>query len=106
MLNWAAVRVPAEHRWVFWDVDPGSLDTHRHRDYILARVLERGCIEQVRWAIATYGMREIHRFFRERGGAELSRRTVRFWRAVFGAEDEAWAEPAAWRRATDAPWID
>jgi hypothetical protein len=69
-------------------------------------VLEKGCIEEVRWVIATYGMNEIHRFSRDRGSPELSRRTVQFWRAVFGAENEAWAEPAAWRRGTGAPWID
>ncbi len=91
---------------MFWDVDPGTLDARRHRDYILGRVLERGGIDEVRWAIATYGMKEIHRFLRERGSPELSRRTVEFWRAVFKAEKEKWAEPAAWRKSTGAPWID
>jgi hypothetical protein len=100
------VGIPRKFRWVFWDVDPRTLDLGRHRDYVLGRVLERGGIDEVRWIIAIYGMAEIHRFLRDRGSPELSRRTIQFWRAVFGAEDEKWAEPAAWRRGTGAPWID
>jgi len=100
------VGIPREIGWVFWDVNPRSLDVVLHRDYILGRVLERGGIEEVRWVIASYGMKEIHRFLRDRGSPELSRRTVQFWRAVFKAENEQWAEPAAWRRGTGAPWID
>lgn len=102
----SAVAIPRRFRWVFWDVDPRALDVLRHRDYILGRVLEKGCIEEVRWVIATYGMNEIHTFLRDRGSPELSRRTVQFWRAAFVAEHEPWAEPAAWRRDTGAPWID
>lgn len=98
--------VPRKHRWLFWDVEPGTLDVARHRDYILPRVLERGGIEDVRWLIATYGTSEIHAFLRDRGSPELSRRTVQFWRAVFDAEGEEWADPAAWRRGTGAPWLD
>ena len=100
------VAIPRKVRWVFWDVAPGALDLDRHRDYILGRVLEKGGIEEVRWVIAAYGMSEIHRFLRDRGSPELSRRTTQFWRAVLRAENEKWADPSAWRRTTGAPWID
>jgi uncharacterized protein DUF6922 len=97
--------VPDEHRWVFWEADCDAIDTETHADYILARVLEFGGIEEVRWAVATYGMDRIHAFFRDVGHVEISERTKRFWRVVFRAENETWADPGGWRRSNGAPWI-
>lgn len=99
------VRLPDDMRWVFWEHDFPALDTERHADSILARILEHGRMCEVRWAIDTYGMERIHRFFREVGHPELSRRTILFWRAVFDAEDEPWQQPPAWRTHSSAPWI-
>jgi hypothetical protein len=99
-------KVPARHRWVFWDVDAARLDTSRSADYILPRILEFGGIAEVRWLIATYGMKGIHRFLRTVGHPELSERTLGFWRAALKAEGETWATPPAWRKHSGAPWID
>lgn len=98
--------VPAEHRWIFWEVDADQLDLERDADFILARVLERGGIEQVRWLMRDLGLERIHRFFRDVGHPELSARTIRFWRVVLHAEDESWATSPAWRSHSSAPWID
>jgi hypothetical protein len=98
-------KVPAPHRWVFWDVDAARLDTQRSADYVLPRILEFGGIAEVRWAIATYGMDGIHRFLKDRGHPELSDRTLGFWRAVLNAEKETWASSPAWRKSSGAPWI-
>ena len=98
-------KVPHRHRWVFWDVDAGALETTRDANYILPRVLEFGRLTEVRWAIATYGMEGIHRFLKEVGHPELSERTIRFWRVVLHAKDETWAGPPAWRKSSAAPWI-
>ncbi len=103
---WRVAKVPAPLRWVFWDVDAARLDTSRSADYIIPRVLERGGITEVRWLIATYGMRGIHRYLRDIGHPELSDRTLCFWRAALNAEDEEWASPPAWRKSSAAPWID
>jgi hypothetical protein len=98
-------KVPAPHRWVFWDVDAARLDTARSADHIIPRILEFGGIAEVRWLLATYGMRGIHRFLRDVGHTELSERTLCFWRAALHAEDEVWASPPAWRKSSAAPWI-
>jgi hypothetical protein len=98
--------VPLEHRWVFWEADADQLDTGAHGDYLLGRILEFGDMAAVRWAIDTFGMERIHRFFRDVGHVEISERTKRFWRAVFQAWGEPWADPGAWRKSTGAPWID
>ena len=97
--------IPERSCWLFWDVDVSTLDLERHADYILPRVLEFGGIDEVRWAMAVYGMDSIHRFLRDVGHPELSERTLRFWRAALKADKEAWASPPAWRKSSGAPWI-
>ena len=98
--------IPKRLRWVFWDVDTTRLDPKRDANFILPRILEFGGIEEVRWAISTYGLEEIHRFLRDVGHPELSGRTLKFWRAALKAKDEPWANPSAWRRTSAAPWVD
>ena len=99
-------KVPKPHRWVFWDVDAGALETKRDADYIVPRVLEFGRLAEVRWLITVYGMDGIHRFLRDVGHPELSERTLRFWRVALHAKEETWASPPAWRKSSAAPWID
>jgi predicted deacylase len=82
-----------------WDVDPAKLDSEVSANYILPRILEFGGIAEVRWAIATCGMEGIHRFLRDVGHPELSRRTLTFWRAALHAENETWASPPSWRQS-------
>lgn len=97
--------LPTDFRWLFWEKDLASLDSETDADYILARILEFGTMVEVRWAIATFGLDRIHRFFREVGHPELSDRTIHFWRAVFKAENEQWASPPAWRKSSIAHWV-
>ena len=91
--------------WLFWDVDPTTVDLDRHRDAIIPRVLEHGGLAEVRWLLGSVGASDIHRFLKEVGHPELSPRTIAFWRAWFGAQEEAWASPPDWRRSCSAPWI-
>jgi len=49
--------IPASSRWIFWDVDPDAIDLARDANGVLARVLERGCLDDVKWLIQTYGSR-------------------------------------------------
>jgi hypothetical protein len=99
------VKVPLEHHWVFWEIDPGELDVDRDRDYIMPRVLEHGGIAQVRWLIDAVGIEEIHRFLRDVGHPEIGERTRHFWRAFFKAETEEWANPSSWRKTSGGPWV-
>ena len=91
-------------RWLFWETRFDALDTERHATYILARTLENGKMPDVRWLMATYGLRRIHRFLKETGHPELSAKTIAFWRAVLHAEKERWASPPAWRKSSVARW--
>lgn len=99
-----AMRPPPELGWLFWELDPDELDLGRDETYVLARVLEHGGLAEVRWAIGHYGRDAIHRMLRDVGHSELSDRTLAFWRAVFGAQEETWATPPAWRKSSSVPW--
>lgn len=93
-------------KWIFWDVDFEQIEIESHAHGIMARVLERGCLEDVRWLIDTYGLDRIHAFFRDVWSPELSERTRTFWRVVFDAKEAAWAGPPDWRRSNSQPWIE
>lgn len=93
-------------RWIFWDVDFDDLDVDAQADAILARVLEQGRLRDVRDVLAIYGPERIHRFFREVAHPLISPRTRTFWRAFFGAENEPWATPPAFRTSNAAPCSD
>ncbi len=100
------VHVPRRMKWIFWDVDFDAIDVDRHADGVMARVLERGCLEDVRWLMEVYGLDRIHAFFRDVGSSEITPRTRSFWRLVFDAKEEPWAEPPAWRRNSSQHWIE
>lgn len=100
------MRVPEQLRWIFWDVDFDQVDLQEHADGIMARVLERGRLDDVRWLIDAYGLDRIHTFFREVWAPEITDRTRSFWRAAFDAKEERWAEPPAWRRSSSRHWVE
>lgn len=98
--------VPVERAWLFWDVDPDAIDLPRDRRYVLARVLERGRLSDVRWAVREYGLESLHEFFQSGGHPELSRATVALWQAFFHERGDAWQSQVSSRTSSAAPWID
>lgn len=70
--------LPVDLHWLFWELDRESLDQRLHSRQIIARVLERGRMSDVRWLVQTYGLAEIRAFFHA-GHPEISHRTQRLW---------------------------
>ena len=97
--------IQKDMHWLFWDVDVEIVDIDRDATYILARVLERGRLKDVKWAIQTYGLQRIHTFFKQTGHPCVSKRTLTFWRAFFNAREEKWQLKAPFRTSNSAPWI-
>jgi hypothetical protein len=98
------VAVPKERAWLFWDVDPRTIEPVRDAAFVIPRVLEHGALADVRWLLRRLGRARIHRFLRDEGHPELSAKTLTFWRAYFHAEQETWVEPPAFRRHSSLPW--
>lgn len=65
----------------FWDVPLESIDYERHKDFIIARILQYGGIEGVRWIFNNYGSQSIKRVVMN--NISLSVRTALFWAVYF-----------------------
>lgn len=91
---------------LFWNVDFARLDVARDADFILTRVLERGRMVDVDWALARYGVERFRSYFRAAWRPELSARTLRFWRVVLAAQEEKWPEAPPFRRSNSVSWSD
>jgi len=72
------VAVTAELAWLFWDVDPTTIDLERHRDYVVERVMTRGNWLAMRWLIAHVEKADLAEFLRRRG-ERLAPRDRAFW---------------------------
>ncbi|OHA02955.1 MAG: hypothetical protein A3C92_02790, partial [Candidatus Sungbacteria bacterium RIFCSPHIGHO2_02_FULL_53_17] len=72
---------------LFWDIDPSQLDEHRHRVYVIERVLEYGREEDARWLFRRYDRAAITEVVRE--SRRLSRKSPRMIRPT------AWEEVKA-----------
>ena len=101
-----SMSVPAEQAWLFWDVSAAAIELGRDRRYVLGRVLERGRLVDVRWAVSQYGLDGVKAFFHAGGHPELSRKTRAFWRAFFNEREEEWSDGSSFRKTSAAPWID
>jgi len=89
--------VPGRLKPLFWDVPLSSLAIDRHRDFILARVLEFGDREAVRWVLRTYPRPLLTVFLRGRGADLLTRRAWHFWTSQVGVRGHRRAG-SSWRR--------
>ncbi len=97
--------LPETLHWLFWDSDVDALDAEKDRRDILARVLERGRLQDVAWALGHYGESAFLEFFRQ-GHPAVSARTRRFWQLFLNAQHEPWPVPTRSPANNSAPWID
>jgi hypothetical protein len=65
---------------LFWDTDRQKLGLVRHAGYIIARVLEKGDLEDWNWLRWTYGEARIACVTREND--KLSRETAHLWQNI------------------------
>jgi hypothetical protein len=93
--------VPVELCFLFWEVDPATVDLERNRDYVIERVMSRGDWAAMRWLRTTYP-REVLADFLRRRGARLAARERAYW-ALWaglalpqqpGGGRPAWAAPS------------
>ena len=90
--------------WLFPEHQPSRLDPVRDARLIIARVLEQGRMQDVRWCVQHYGLHEIHRFLREAAHPEISDKTIALWREVLDAREEPWRRPRRSQLRNAAPW--
>ncbi len=74
--------IPRDLHPLFWDVNPDNFDPALYRDYTIARVLELGDENAVRWMKETFSEVEIKRVIATE--RRLSRKSANFWALVYG----------------------
>lgn len=80
--------IPAELTWLFWDVDPETIDLVEHRDYVLERVMTRGTWPAMRWLIAQFEPPVLAEFLLRRSD-RLTPRDQAFWSLIAGVPHQA-----------------
>jgi hypothetical protein len=73
--------IPAELAWLFWDVDPETIDLGCHRDYVVERVMTRGNWVAMCWLIDHVDRTDLAEFLRRRGHV-LTPRDRAFWSLI------------------------
>jgi hypothetical protein len=126
-LSWTGVRVPPPppmlcsetdslkpdgltkgREWLFWDCEPGSLDLHKHRDFLIRRVLESGDWSAIQWIRGAMGDAAIREWFLSKNGGRLDPRRLRFWGLILDvpvSRVDEWVEKAKlshWRERPSA----
>ena len=71
---------------MFWDVEPGSLELARHRDYVMERVMARGGWGAMNWLRQVYSKEEMADFLRRKGCRRLAPRELAYWSLIAGVD--------------------
>jgi hypothetical protein len=70
--------IPADLAWLFWDVDPATIDLERDCDYVLERIMTRGDWLAMRWLVAHVDKQHLVDFLHRRAD-RLTPRDRAFW---------------------------
>jgi hypothetical protein len=72
--------IPVQFSSLFWDSDVSKIDIHKHKKYIIERVLEFGDTESVRWLSRNYRLSDVYEVLDT--SRTLSKKSSDFWRLV------------------------
>lgn len=72
---------PVLRRVLFWDVPLDHIDVDQHADWLIARVLWRGQIDDVRRVLAAYGVERVRRVAQTHGSLPAAFRA--YWSRIF-----------------------
>jgi len=67
---------------LFWDIDQNKLDPNRHGAFVVGRILEKGDVEDIKWAIDFYGREFVREVFQKNAG-KLDLKSNNFWCLYF-----------------------
>jgi hypothetical protein len=66
---------------LFWDVDHTTLDIEQHFRFIVERILSRGDVDDLKWALETYGQTRLKEVVVS--ARSLDPRSLNFWQLYF-----------------------
>lgn len=74
------MKIPANIKKYFWEINPGDLKIKKDFYYIIARLLEYGNPMAVQWLLQMYSKRKIKEV--ARSSRSISKRTKSFWTKI------------------------
>lgn len=86
---------------LFWDIDPKTLDTERHRRFIIGRILARGDLDDFAWAKTMYSESAIKDVVCT--SRSLDKRSINFWQNYFQITSQV-CTPRSSNQAQGAFW--
>lgn len=99
--------MPEQLRALFWDVTFEDLSWDLHHDFIAARILERGSLQDIQWLRQYWGDSALRDFILIRQGKGLTPRQMRYWQLILDLPAEqvdrwiAQFRNSVWGRRTD-----
>lgn len=78
----AARHLPPDLRPIFWDTDFRKLRWPKHRDFVIARVLQSGTWEHLQWLRREIGNDALRAWIDRRKGRGLSPPQLRFFELI------------------------
>jgi len=73
--------IPANIRQYFWEVDTKKLNPKKHPEYVIARILEYGRPDAIKWAVKNFDKKLIKKVISK--SRELSPRSANFWGEIY-----------------------
>ena len=90
-------------RRYFWDVDPDHLDVQSDAPFIMARLLEWGDLDAIRWLLKTYSVGELGVTLKTI--RSLSPKSALFWAGLLGlAKEELKCMQKSWNTKSRSAW--
>lgn len=90
-----AIELPEALHSLFWDCDFRTLSWEKHRDFIVARILQEGNWQSVQWLRKTLGDASLKQWLIDQEGSGLPAHKLRFWELKLDLDPEmvtAWLE--------------
>jgi len=78
--------IPSSIKRLLWDVEVKSIDIERHRFFIIARIIDYGNCEDIKWMRQTYTDGQIKEVVCKRKG--ISKKSGHFWAAYYRIPEE------------------
>ena len=74
------MKIPRSLAPIIWDMNLHTIDPVAHRQFLIARIAEKGRWKDVLWLKKTYGTSAIKRFVGKSGNT--SKKTKNFWQIM------------------------
>lgn len=70
---------------LFWDVDSSAMDPVKYANFIIQRILDKGDVDDLSWAVDFYGKDQVEKNF-QKNADKLNSKSNNFWCFYFNLD--------------------